>query len=227
MRNLIKTVSNYKNNTNPLQWAQVHGRNELVSWKSCCTAEELSTSATVSVSISPDCGCWTSSTDCTTGLPGGGDRWISLSNSFFGWPKTASTMSFIRSSNVFFFSPETVEPSVSWSAELKRGSVMAIGSGNEIVCGDESDPDRLGVSCCVIKNPINYRIYTTDTFWYIPVLNWRLCLVLMKFALDWSARPPAIRPIKMVWSAKIGAMCPIKSIVNDEQQSFPCHKSNY
>lgn len=148
--------------TNPLQWAQVHGRNEFVSWKSCL--DGLSTSTMLLMSVGG--GCWASSStaaqDGTGLLLDGGERWISLSSSCLGWPKTASTISFIRSSSVFFRSavlPTAFSPSVSWSlpVEFNRIGWLSVvkGSGNEIVCGEDKEADR-GVSFyrCTIQSNV-------------------------------------------------------------------------
>lgn len=74
---------------------------------------------------------------------------MSLSSSCLGWPKTASTISFIRSSSVFFRSAAPKPPpkpscSLSLPVELSRCGSDSAGSDsdNEIVCGEESDDDR-------------------------------------------------------------------------------------
>ena len=121
--------------TNPLQCAHVHGRNEFVSWKSCFVS-------------CGEHGCsWTLSTE----LNEQGERCSSFNNSCFGGPKTASTMSFMRSSRVFLRSGYG-EPSDSCSllVELNLNAcrsafvLVAINGG----WGKGKDEDLTATSCC-------------------------------------------------------------------------------
>lgn len=122
---------NFLMDTSPLQWAQVHGRKELVSWKSCLTS--VSTSTTPGVVSG-----WLSSTATSISVL----WWISLSKSCLGAPNTASTMSFIRSSRVFFRSqlPDSswslfIELSwIEWISDVIRTGATDVDDGDVISC---------------------------------------------------------------------------------------------
>ena len=175
--------------TNPLQWAQVQGRKELVSWKSCLTS--------VSTSTTPDVvSGWVSSTATSPSAR----WWINLSSSCLGAPNTASTMSFIRSSSVFFRS-QLPDSSCSLLIELSRIEWIS-----DVMHVDATDVDDGDITSCTaqstivhyqkwIDNPTHF-LFPNQIDVEIVIINERngsIIIVNWEYWKDWRGRSVAGR----------------------------------